>query len=123
MNLEDLIWWSPAKLKYRKRTNLDLEGVIKVTFGILDPDVLRFRHDPLVGIGIFYLAIKSQMVNRCRAVKWLMVVQQPILNFNKYSVKEYFLIISEHQSTNFVSLVISNLCTDQLSKVGNSEIF
>jgi len=123
MNLEDLIRWSPAKLKYRKTKNLDLEGVINVTFGILDPDVLRFRHDPLVGISIFYRAIKSQMFHSCRAVKSLMVVQQPILNLNKYTVKEFFLIISEHQSTNFVSPVLFNLCTEQLSKVGNSEIF
>ena len=86
-----------------------MEGVIEVTVRILDPDVMRFRHDSLVGIGIFYLAIKSQMLNRCRAVKWLMVEQQPILKFNKYTVYEYILIISEHQSTNFMSPVVFNL--------------
>jgi hypothetical protein len=56
-----------------------LEGVIEVTVHILDPDVMRFMHDPLVGIRIFYVAIKSQTPNRCRVVKWLIVVQQPIL--------------------------------------------
>jgi len=88
-----------------------LDGVIEVTFHILDPDVMRFRHDPLVGIGIFYLAIKSQMLNRCRAVKWLTVVQQPILKFHEYNVSEYILIRSKHQSTNLVSPVLYNLCT------------
>jgi len=73
---------------------------------------MRFRHDALVGIGIFYLAIKSQTLDRCRAVKWLMVVRQPILKCNKYAVKEYILIISEHQSTDYVSLVLFNLCME-----------
>jgi len=92
-----------------------LEGVIEVilfTLRILDPDVMSFRHDPLVGIGIFYLAIKSQTLNRSRVVKWLTVIQQPILEFKKYTVKEYILIVSEHQSTNFVSPVLFNLCTE-----------
>jgi hypothetical protein len=39
--------------------NLALEGVIEITITILDPDVMKFRRDPLVGIGIFYLASKS----------------------------------------------------------------
>jgi len=54
-----------------------LEGVIEVilfTLHILDPDVMRFRHDPLVGISIFYVAIKSQTLNRSRVVKWLTVI-------------------------------------------------
>jgi hypothetical protein len=54
-----------------------LEGVIEIilfTLHILDPDVMCFKHDPLVGIGIFYLSIKFQMLNRCRVVKWLMVI-------------------------------------------------
>jgi hypothetical protein len=89
-----------------------LEGVIEVTFRIKDPDVMRVRHDPLVGIRIFYLAIKSQTRNRSRGVKWLTVVQQPILKYNKYTVKEYILIVSEHQSTIFVSPVIINLCME-----------
>jgi len=112
LNLEDLIRWSPAKEFYRKGKNTALEGVIEVTFRTLDPDVMRFRHDPLVGIGIFYLPIKSQTLNRCRAVKWLMVVQQPIVKFNKYTAYEYILIISEHQSTKLVSPVLFNLCTE-----------
>jgi hypothetical protein len=36
----------------------------------------------LVGIGIYYLAIKSQTLNRSRVVKWLTVVQEPILKSN-----------------------------------------
>jgi hypothetical protein len=94
---------------------LSLEGVIEVilfTLRILDPDVMSFRHDPLVGIGIFYLAIKSQTLNRSRVVKWLTVVQQPILEFNKYSVDEYILIMFEHKSTNFMSTVLFNLSAD-----------
>jgi len=99
-----------------------LEDVIKVTFCILDADVLRLRHDPFVGIGIFYLAIKSHTLDKCRAVEWLTVVQQHILKFNKYTVYECILIISKHWSRNCVSPVLINLCTDSQSKVGNSEI-
>jgi hypothetical protein len=89
-----------------------LEGVIEdilFTLHLLDPDVMTFRHDPLVGIGIFYLAIKSQTLNRSRVVKWLMVIPQPILEFDKFTVIEYILIISEHESTDFVSPVLLNL--------------
>jgi len=57
LKLEDLILLSPEKDYYRKTRNSALEGVIEVTFHILDPDDMRFMHDPLVGIGIFYLAI------------------------------------------------------------------
>jgi hypothetical protein len=52
-----------------------LEGVIEVilfNLCILDLDVMSFRHDPLVGIGIFDLEIKSKTLNRSRVVKWLM---------------------------------------------------
>jgi len=101
-----------VKVQSRKRRNLTLEHIIKVTFSILDPDVMRFRHDPLVGIGIVYLVMKSQTLNRCRAAKWLMVVQQLILKFNKYTVYEYIVIISEHQSTHFLSPVLLNLGTE-----------
>jgi len=103
-----------------------LEGVIEVilfTLHVLDPDVMSFRHDPLVGISIFYLAIKSQTLNRSRVVKWSMVIQQPILECDKYTVKKHILIVSEHESTNFVSPVLVNLRTEWLTKVGNSEIF
>jgi len=89
-----------------------LEGVIEITFRILDPDGMTFRHDPLVDIGIFYLPIKSQMLNRCRAVKWLNVVQMPIVMFDQYTVYEYILIISEHESTNLMSPVLFTLCTE-----------
>jgi hypothetical protein len=111
--LGDLIWWSPAEVECRKIGNSTVEGVIEVilvTLRILDPDVMSFRHDPLVGIDIIYLAIKSQTLNSGRVVKWLSVIQQPILKFNKYTAYEYILIISEHKSTNFVSLVLINLC-------------
>jgi len=84
---------------------------------------MRFRHDPVVGICIFYLAMMSQTLNRCTAVKWLTVAQEPIMMCNEYSVYEYILIISEHQSTNFMSPVGLNLCTAWLCKVGNSEIY
>jgi hypothetical protein len=43
------------------------EGILG-TLRILEQDVMSFRHDPFVGIGIFYLAIKSQMLNRSRVV-------------------------------------------------------
>jgi len=64
-----------------------------------------------------------QMINRSRAVKWLTVVQQPIRKFDKYTVYEYIVIISEHQSTNFLSPVVFNLYTEWLFKVGNFEIY
>jgi hypothetical protein len=89
-----------------------LEGVIEVilfSLHILDPDVLSFRHNLLVGIGIFYLAIKSQTLNRSWVVKWLTVTQQAILEFNEYTVMEYILIISENEPTNFVSTVLFHL--------------
>jgi len=38
-----------------------------------------------------------------------MVIQQPILEFNKDTVHEYILIISEHESTNFVSPILVDL--------------
>ena len=41
-----------------------------------------------------------------------MVVQQLILKFNKYTVYEYIVIISEHQSTHFLSPVLLNLGTE-----------
>jgi len=73
---------------------------------------MSFRHDPLVGIDIFYRAMKSQMLDRSRAVKWLTVTQQPILEFKNYTVYEYIGIILEHQSTNFVSPVLVNVCSE-----------
>jgi len=69
---------------------------------------MKFSHNPSVGIGIFYVAIKSQILNRNRAVQWLLVAQQPILNFNKYAVYKYILILSKYQSTDFVSPGIFN---------------
>jgi len=102
-----------------------LEGVVEVilfTLRILDPDVMRIRHDPLVGIGIFYRAIKSQMLNRSVVVKWFTVIQWPIVEFNEYIVYEDMLILSEHESTNCVSSVLFTMRAESLSKVGNSEI-
>jgi hypothetical protein len=89
-----------------------MQGVTKVilfTLRILNPDVISFWHDPLVGIGIFYLAIKSQKLKRSRIVKWLTVIKQPILEFDTYTVKEYILIVSEHKSTNCMCAVLINL--------------
>jgi len=87
--LDDLIWWSQAEVECRNRRNSSLEGVTKAilfTLCTLHPHVMSCRHDPLVGIGIFYLAIKFQTLNRSRVVKWLTVIQQSILEFNKYNV-------------------------------------
>jgi hypothetical protein len=101
------------------------KGVIKVilfTFCILDPDVISLKHDPLVGIGIFCLDIKSQRLNRSRVVKWLMAMQQPIRGKNKYTVFVYIRILSEHKSMNFVSTFFFNLRSAQLPKVGHSEV-
>jgi hypothetical protein len=63
MKLDNLIRWSPAEVYLWKRKNSALEGVIEITICILDPDVMGFSHDPVVGIHIFYLAIKSQTLN------------------------------------------------------------
>jgi len=59
-----------------------LDSIIKVTFTILDPEVIRFRHDPLDSIGTFYVAIMVKRPNRSRAVKLFTIEQQPILKFN-----------------------------------------
>jgi len=91
LKLDDLIWWSSTEVYYRKRRNSSMEGVIEgilFTLHILDPDVISFRPGPLVGISIFYLAIKSLMLNRYRAVKWLTVIQQPILECITYTVSQ-----------------------------------
>jgi hypothetical protein len=77
LKLDDLIWWSPAEIECRNRKNSSLKGVIEVipfALHILGPDAMRFTHDPLVGIGIYYLAIKSHTLNKSRVVKWLTVV-------------------------------------------------
>jgi len=123
LKLHDLIRWIPDGVHYRRGKNSAWQCVIMVAFCILHPDVMRFKQDPSVGIGIFYLPIKSQTLNICRAVKLLSAVEQPILKCNKYTGIEYIQIISKHQSTNFVSPVLVFLCTKSLSKVGNSEIF
>jgi len=49
------------------------------------------------------------MLNRCMALKWLPVEQQPILKFNQFAVYEYILVIVKHQSTNFVSPILLNI--------------
>jgi len=66
--------------------NMVLEGGLKVNIHILDLEVMWFQHDPLVGIGIFYLTIRFQMLYRCRVVKQLTVVQQRTLIVNRYTV-------------------------------------
>jgi len=52
------------------------------------------------------------MLNRSRVVKWLTVVEQPILEFNIYTVNGNILIISEHKSTNFGTPVLFNLSAE-----------
>jgi hypothetical protein len=63
----------------------------------------------LVGIGIFYFAIKSQTLNRSRVVIWLSVIQEPMLECNEDTVDEYILIISEQKSMNFKSPVLYSI--------------
>ena len=72
---------------------------------------LRSKPGPLVGY-LDPLLTLSQMLNRSRVVKWLTVVQHPILEFDKYTGNEYILIISEHKSTNFGSPVLFNLSAE-----------
>jgi len=89
-----------------------MDGVMEIilfTVCIVEPDVVSFRHGPLVGIHIFYLEIQSQMLNSIWVVKWLTVLQQLLLKFHKYTVYESILIIFEHQSTIFRSPVLFNL--------------
>jgi hypothetical protein len=69
--------------------------VILFTVCILGPDDVSLRYDPMVGISIFYLAIKSQTFKRSGAVIWLTVILQPMVEFDKYTVNEYILIISK----------------------------
>jgi hypothetical protein len=66
LEMDKLIWCSSAIVLHRTRRDWSLEGVIKVidlTWHILYPDVMRFGHDPLVAIHIFWLAIMSPMHN------------------------------------------------------------
>jgi hypothetical protein len=103
--------------------NMALEAVLEVTFHILDSDVIRFSHDPLVGIGILYLPIMSQTLNRCGAVKWLTVVQLLIVKLYKYTVYVSSRIISKHHSANLVFPVFFNLYMESPTEVENSDIF
>jgi hypothetical protein len=41
---------------------------------------------PWLVFGIYSFAIKSKMLNRCSAIKWLIVVQQPFMKWNKYPI-------------------------------------
>jgi hypothetical protein len=90
---------------------------------ILDPDVKSFSHDLLVGIGVFYCATKSHILNRSRVVKWLMVIQEHFQDFNKYTAYKYIQIIAKHKSTTFVSYVLLDLGVELLFKAGHSAIF
>jgi hypothetical protein len=62
-NVDDLIPMSPVDELYWTGIIPALEGVIMVTVCILDPDIMLFRCDPMVGIEIFYLTIKSSVSN------------------------------------------------------------
>jgi hypothetical protein len=104
------MWWHPAIVQYRRIGSSvlqDVNEIIRFTFDMLDQAILRFRHDPLVGIGILYLAIKSQEINRSGTKKSLMVVYQLIMKFENDTGNEYILSISEHKSTNFPSTALS----------------
>jgi len=53
-----------------------------------------------------------QMYNGSSTVTLLIVLaKQCILKLDKYTIYEYILIQSKHQSTNIVSPVVFNLCT------------
>jgi len=84
------------------RWKLTLEGIIVVTFRLLDADIMSFRHDPLVARGIMHRVMKFQRLSRIQEVKWLPVVYKPIQMMNKYTVYGNIVIISEHPSTYFM---------------------
>jgi len=65
-----------------QRTYVPKAGDIKVGYSMLDPDFMRFRYDPLVGIAIFQLEIKSQIDYRGGAVRWLTAKQEAIPKLN-----------------------------------------
>jgi len=56
-----------------------------------------------------YIAIKPHIFNRCRAVKYLLVAQLPILDVNKYTIHECIPITKEDQFDMIVSSVLFNL--------------
>ena len=85
---------------------------MEISIHILDLVVIRFNHDHFICICIFYVGINSQMLSRYWAVKRLMAEQPLTLMFNIYSVHEYILSIFKHQSTNYMSAVHFNLCTE-----------
>jgi hypothetical protein len=87
----NLMFWFcrvPQENNTRMSRNLPFTGESKVSFCILDLNVMRFSHDSLVGIRIFYLAMKVVTLTSCRPVKLLPIVLQPILKRNIYRVKE-----------------------------------
>ena len=95
---DPLLTLSLAEVQYMKARYSSLKGgitVILFTVRILGPDDVSLRYDPMVGISIFYLAIKSQTFKRSGAVIWLTVILQPMVEFDKYTVNEYILIISK----------------------------
>lgn len=108
LNVNHPVRPSPTTVPYRNRRLFALEGMLKITCCLMGPDVMRFMHDSLYGIGIILLAIYSPTVVRCRAVTMVVVEQQPILRFDIYAVYKYIPITSEHQSTHSVSPVLFN---------------
>jgi hypothetical protein len=93
----------PPKVSYSPEI-----AVSKLTLHILSDTPGGFQW--LKYILLMYLAIKSQMLNKSGVVKRLMVIQQLILEFDKYPVWEYILIISEYESSNLVYPVLFSLC-------------
>lgn len=113
-------------MEYTMTIILSLDSIIELIFFTLyipDSDVMSFTHDSLGGIYIFYDAIKFQMFNSSRVVELLIQIQQPILKFDKLTINEYNLIISEYQFADFVSPVLFYLYAESLSKVENSDIY
>jgi hypothetical protein len=70
---------------------------------------MKSSYDPFVGNGIFYNAILFLTLNRSRAVTWLLVVQQLILKFTQYTIKQLILTISEQQSANSMTYTLLSI--------------
>jgi len=107
------IWFSAVQSKYTKGKEgtwpwkvLSRPFSIDWTQMLWDPDMIPW-------LALLYSTLQSsQTLNRCKAAKWLMVVQQPIVKIDKCTVYEYILIISEHHSTNLLPPVPFNWCTE-----------
>jgi len=79
------------------------------------------RRDPLVGIGIFYIAVKFQTLNGSWVVEWFTVPQQPLQQRHMFSITVYIRIVSKLESTNPFSPVKFQSRPDKLNIVENAE--